>query len=271
MVDEQNSVPDDDINDYVDGRMDEVRAAAFERVLSTDPEIAARVFAYKSLNDGISGLYDPVMQEPVPDKLRDVLEAKPRRRWGATLLRAASYFFVLLAGIGGGWWGQDRLTSDDYLLKPVVRQALLTYDLARERTKIDATLAGTVEDEIPIGFLPASSSIPARLPTLRRWEFRPVAISSSAGTTGSTINVTYRDKKDEIVTLHVQQLDKRLEIPVVFAEGEKHPTLYWIDGSLVYVLVSDKSKDELVAIARDIYSARALSKRPAISPAKQAN
>ncbi|CAM8638400.1 anti-sigma factor [Sphingobium sp.] len=73
----------------VDGELDEVNRRRVERAVAADPALAARLAQHRSLRARLAGHYAPVAQEPVPDRLRALLEesakvtllARPASRW----------------------------------------------------------------------------------------------------------------------------------------------------------------------------------------------
>ncbi|KMS58515.1 anti-sigma factor family protein [Sphingobium cupriresistens] len=73
----------------VDGELDEVNRRRVERAVAADPALAARLAQHRSLRARLAGHYAPVAQEPVPDRLRAVLEesatvaplVRPAPRW----------------------------------------------------------------------------------------------------------------------------------------------------------------------------------------------
>ena len=74
MTDPKN-VNQDELHAFVDGRIDPARRAAVEAYLADHPEDAERIAAYAAHKEALHGLYDPVLDEPVPRAMR-----APRRR-----------------------------------------------------------------------------------------------------------------------------------------------------------------------------------------------
>ncbi len=100
---------------YVDGELDAAAAAQLESAMAQDTSLAARVAQQRHLRRLLQGSFDPVMQEPVPDRLLqamtpapavDILAARARKsaggarrwawpEWGAL---AATLVLGLVAG-----------------------------------------------------------------------------------------------------------------------------------------------------------------------------
>ncbi|MCI4589689.1 anti-sigma factor [Sphingobium sp. BYY-5] len=93
----------------VDGELDEVNRRRVERAVADDPALATRVEAHRRLRARLSGHYGPVAEEPVPERLRALLEdsakvtpmVRPVARWRNWAMGGAvAASLVLGLGIG---------------------------------------------------------------------------------------------------------------------------------------------------------------------------
>lgn len=100
---------------FADGELDEVNRRRVERAVAQDPALGRRVEAHRALRAKLAGHYAPVAQEPVPDRLRALLEeservvpmARPeRRRGGWAMGGAIAASLVLGLAIGHMSGGQ---------------------------------------------------------------------------------------------------------------------------------------------------------------------
>ena len=118
-----NTAPDDlTLMAYADGQLDAAARREVEAALAADPALAARVQQHQALGRRVAAAFAPALQEPVPDRLRQLLQAAPvpaatptpavtpvaRRaeaandgwaRWGGM---AACLVLGLALGLGGG-------------------------------------------------------------------------------------------------------------------------------------------------------------------------
>lgn len=65
------NITDDILMAYVDGELDPGAVAAVEQAMRDDPQVAAAVAAQRALREQLRRAFAPVMDEPVPARLRD--------------------------------------------------------------------------------------------------------------------------------------------------------------------------------------------------------
>lgn len=100
-------IDDESLMAFLDGELDAVRRARVAQALETDPELRARLEAQRRLRERLAAHYGPVADEPVPERLRALLETNvvelprsarraPAWPWAAAL--AASLVLGLAIG-----------------------------------------------------------------------------------------------------------------------------------------------------------------------------
>jgi hypothetical protein len=62
---------DETLMAYADGEFDEAKRAEIAAAVEKDPELGSRVQQFRSLRTEIAGAYSAVLDQPVPDRLRD--------------------------------------------------------------------------------------------------------------------------------------------------------------------------------------------------------
>lgn len=259
---EQRPPSDDDLHAYLDGQLDEAGVAAVEAAIAQDTVVAEKISEFRAQRVAIKQLYDPVLDEPVPDHLRNVVRDARRGARHQTMMRIAASVVFLAVGAAGGWFANAYFASQDFLLEPFVREAVLAHELAITARSEGLTINKTDPDNLSPSYLPADFGVPVKLPTLRRSELHPVALASGTGSKGSRVTVTYADRQDRRRTLFIRKFTTGKSLPVKYRTTDGFPVLYWLDGPLVYILVGEGDRGELISIAEEIYRSAAIGALP---------
>jgi anti-sigma factor RsiW len=103
---ERNAFTDEQIQDYIDGRLRERDRAAMAAYLLAHPRVAADVDAVRRQSEALRALGQGVLDEPVPEHLRRILRARPaslhaeRRPAIRRATRRLPSFLAIVAAIG---------------------------------------------------------------------------------------------------------------------------------------------------------------------------
>lgn len=85
---------------YVDGELDDFSARRLEREAESDAELAAAIARERGLKERLRSHFAPVLDEPLPDRLTQLLQADAAVDTSLAERRAARQ-----ARFGGGQWG----------------------------------------------------------------------------------------------------------------------------------------------------------------------
>ena len=131
---------------YVDGELDPPRAAEVEALLAEDAEARATVQMFRDSAAALRGAFDPILREPVPERLLAAVNAPPtgkvhdirlarRGAWSRFLPQTAwaqAAAVALLVGTGAGYltaqWRSSALEPTVWVVNadPLLNEALDT-------------------------------------------------------------------------------------------------------------------------------------------------
>ena len=77
---------DETLMAYVDDQLDTQTRASVEAAMATDPDLARRIEGYRALDGKLRSAFDPVVQEPVPERLLAAARATPAERQGNNVI-----------------------------------------------------------------------------------------------------------------------------------------------------------------------------------------
>lgn len=129
------SFDDETLMAYVDGELDAVARTAIEVALAADPVLAKRVAQHRALRSRLHDAFDPVLEEPVPERLLATARGtQASARFGGV---------VALRRIGRARWSWPQLSA---LAATLVLGTLVGLSLLRTAaplvTRDGAVLAG---------------------------------------------------------------------------------------------------------------------------------
>lgn len=257
---------DDDLHAYADDLLAADRRAEVEAVLARDPDAAARVAFYRQLNADLHRLYGGVSEGTVIDRRI----ARPTRpRW----LQAALAACILIAGFIGGWIAHDWTPIDE----PAKRIARTVDDAEWPVQAARAHAAFAVERRHPVEvsaddeahlvqWLSNRLGQPVRAAKLDALGFRLVGgrllPRADGGVAGQFMyeRVVARAGESGLaasrITLYVKPGPggaRGAEFQMA-SDGAGNSIFYWLDERFGYALVGAMPREELLALARAVFT-----------------
>jgi anti-sigma factor RsiW len=239
-------ITDNELHLYVDGGLDAESRRAVEAHLAQQLEDAARITAYREQNAALHAVFDPVLDEPVPDRLRQVRPARPGPRFAV----AAGW---LALGAVIGWFANAFLTERPTALVSFSRQAALAHAVYSPEVRHPVEV-GAAEQEHLVNWLSKRVGAKLRAPVLAAEGYELVGGRLLPGESGAVAQFMYQDGKGKRLTLYVSRLaGKQGDTAFRFSQEDKVSVFYWIDGPLGYALSGELPKDELLKVATAVY------------------
>ena len=251
----ETPITDAELQAYADGRLDEAGRLAVEAWIAARPEEAERVADYRRLGDALRAAYDPVLAEPVPDRLRQALRPV-RQTW-----RYAAVAGWLVAGIAIGVAAGWQLHGS----RPVATPSADAGTVMAHRAAIaHATYSPEVRHPVEVGadqeahlvaWLSKRLGAPLRAPKLEAVGYSLVGGRLLPGESGPVAHFMYQCNQGTRVTLYVRtEAANNKETAFRYAKEGNVRVFYWIDRKLGYALSSgDISKDDLFKVANAVY------------------
>ena len=242
-----------DLQACCDGRLAEGRRAEVEAWLATHPEEAERLAAYRRLGEELRSIYDPVLGEPVPERL-------PTGRRSASLraVAAAAAWMALGAAIGGvaGW----QMNA----MRPLAATQAETAVFAKRAAVAHAVYSPEVRHPVEVGadqeahlvtWLSKRVGVSLRAPKLETAGFSLVGGRLLPGDRGPAAQFMYQTQGGRRLTLYLRaETTDHRETAFRYAREGGVGVFYWIDRKCGYALASaDLDKDELLRVANLVY------------------
>jgi anti-sigma factor RsiW len=222
-----------------------------EQAPKDDPELQA-------LGRALHQLYDPVLVEPVPERLRAV----GARRWRAYAVAAGWLLLGIAVGAVAGWHLHASrfapLAASDS--PPFVRRAALAHATYTPEVR-HAVEVGADQEAHLVAWLSKRLGGPVRAPKLDAEGFSLVggrllpSESSPKGGLVPTAQFMYQNPKGVRVTLYVRsEVAGNMETAFRYSAEGNVKVFYWIDRRFGYALSSaELGREDLLKIANAVY------------------
>jgi len=238
---------------YADGRLDHAPAqrAEVEAALAESPEDQARVEAYRAQSEALRAAYGERIGEPVPERLRAVLEERGRRRQRMpAMAAAASVAMALLAG-AAGWtiaqWQASPGGSAQALLEDSYRDFV---EAPSVRDTAPSERIGPVSEERTVaGLGPGGSggalsnlskeiSLTLHVPDLSDRGYEIVSKETIARGGSETVRITYANGEGDSFGLYLRPRWEEREASLNIDRRGEVSLGYWMDGPLAAAVAS---------------------------------
>lgn len=235
---------DDDLHAYVDRELDSARMTEVEAWLSRDPQAAETVREYRQQRELLHRLFDGVLEEPIPVRMRS------RRAYSPLWLRAAAAMLLIAVSGTFGWW--LRGTQEMANRVPITRHAAVAHAAYTPEVRHPVEVTASEEAHL-VAWLSKRLGAKVQAPKLGSLGFELLGgrLLPEAGRPGAQF--MYQDAAGRRLTLYVSTDVSNRDTAFRYAnEGGLH-VFYWIDRQLGYALSGDIDKNDMLRIARSVY------------------
>lgn len=259
----QHPLADTDLHAYVDAALPAAQRAEIEVYLAHHPEAAERVRAYQEQKRALRQLFDPVLEEPLPESLRALAGAPATAvstpgaallpRW--SLQRIAAGFAIAMVGGMTGWLAHDQYRPAAGIAQatPLSRQAAVAHAVFSPDVKRPVEIDAEHEDQL-VTWLSKRLGTPVRPPKLGPLGYELIGGRLLPGNSGPVAQFMYHDASGQRLTLYVSTENAtNRDTAFRFAREGSVNVFYWIDGKYGYALSAGIDKSELARVATAVY------------------
>jgi anti-sigma factor RsiW len=209
----------------------------------------------KLLSQALHQLYDPVLGEPVPERIAARVRAR-RPRWHAAAIAAGWIAIGLGAGVVSGWqlhaWRVGAPPAAE--VPGFVKRAALAHAVYSPEVRHPVEVGADQEQHL-VAWLSKRLGAQLRAPKLEALGFSLVGGRLLPGDNGPVAHFMYQTEKGRRITLYVRtESAENRETAFRYAAEGNVKVFYWIDRKLAYALSSaDVGKDDLLKVANAVY------------------
>ncbi len=260
----RKSISDEKIQDYIDGRLNDHDHASVAAFLLANPDIASRIQRLRDHNDALKAVGTDILAEPVPERLRAVVENARNKQESTTadtdnlykmhrrgFWEGLAFSGALAAGIVIGWIGHGELRpgfNQQELALLTARDAYLFYSQQRDYP-VDIT--SDRKDQV-YDWYKKSFGRGVELPDLDDLGYKFVGgrlVPWSQGQLGLNLYQNNKGSRASVLTWPAKTPWERTQLPAKFENVQVQ--YHWQDG-IGYAVMCDEGNDDFASIAKAV-------------------
>ena len=209
----------------------------------------------KALSQALHQLYDPVLEEPVSERLFAPLRAR-RARWQVAAVAAGWVALGLAVGVIAGWqlhaWRASAPPQAE--IPGFVKRAAVAHAVYSPEVRHPVEVGADQEQHL-VAWLSKRLGAPLRAPHLEDVGYFLVGGRLLPGENGPVAHFMYQCKQGTRMTLYVRtNVAANNETAFRYTAEGNVKVFYWIDRKLGYAISSaDISRDDLLKVANAVY------------------
>lgn len=246
---------EDDLQAYVDGRLDAARRAEIEAYLESDAEAARRIAGQIADRDDLRARLSAVAAEPIPARLRIAHVRASRRAWfGQRLGAVAAALAFLLIGGTGGWLASERWHRAPVAVAeaPIADAAMVAWRTYAVEVAHPVEVAADQEAHL-VQWLSRRLGRRLTAPKLDALGLKLIGGRLLPAADAPAAQFMYEDANGRRVTVYVRPGGDAEPSAFQFERSGTLSAFSWIDAKLSYAVVAQTDRDHLLGIARAIY------------------
>ncbi|MFA5913687.1 MAG: anti-sigma factor [Burkholderiales bacterium] len=242
-----SNITESDLHAYADGQLDETRRLRVEAHLAHNAPAAENVRAWREQNEALRALYNPVLNEPVPQRM--LAARAPRGRWPYYAVAAGA----LGLSFGLGWMMRAYQGERSFEAVALPHRAAVAYAVYAPEVRHPVEVGAEQQDHL-VKWLSKRLGHQLKVPVLTQQGFDLVGGRLLPGGKGPVAQFMYQDSKGQRITLYVSRRDSEpRDTAFRFSQEDKIAVFYWIDGTLGYALSAEMDRARLLTVATAVY------------------
>ena len=220
--------------------------------LADDPAVRETLEEWDRQDAALRALYGPVAQEPVPERLRMVLDgATPHRGLGASLARLAAVLALLaIGGIAG--WGTARILAPGAEPPDLPEFALRAYETYAPEIVHPVEVSAAQHDHLK-AWLSKRVGLKLSLPDLQAEGFRLMGGRIVPDEHGVAALLMFEDAGGKRMTLYIAAEPDAKETGFRYSKNGGVDSVWWYGEGLGCAIVADLPRDRLKALGVAAY------------------
>jgi anti-sigma factor RsiW len=240
---------EEDLHAFIDGELDAARSAEIAERAREDPQLAARIAAFRADRKRLADIYTPLIDRPLPAEWLSRIADHDRRRksaWLAPITAIAASIMLLIAGLST----YQRLPANGE--ESIVREALAARaDMLEAHEALAVASAGQARSADRV--IAAALRMRLKAPDLTRMGYRLTNVRVYENVPGGrSVELRYRDGANRDFALYVRHPSSGVRFDQYRRAGLR--ICVWQDDVLGTVMTGPISAAEMQRLASLAYT-----------------
>ena len=257
MTGEDIPIGEDELQAFVDERLDASRRAAVETHLAQHPELKERIATERRQRASLRAQLQSKAAEPIPARLRIAsIQAARRARFVRRASLAAAAMAIFVVGASAGWFASGLRPAAPAMVALAPTTSVAQGAAAAYRTFVVEVVhpveVGVAQEAHLLQWLSKRLGRKLQAPDLAPFGYRLIGGRLLPGGSGAAAQLMYEDAAGKRLTLYVRAADGT-ETAFRFQQDGDAATFAWIDQGFGFAVTAMASRDELLPIAEAVY------------------
>lgn len=243
-------IHEEELQQYIDGRLPADRIVAFEALLAQSPAAAEQVRRGRELARLCHTEFDAVLGEAVPARLTAAATQR-----SLPWMAIAAGLCCLAVGAAAGWYAHEELVPRQLIVQvpPVYREAAAAHIVYTKEVRHPVEVTADQHEHL-VTWLSKRLGTKLKVPNLSDAGYDLVGGRLLPSPDGYGAQFMFQDAKGKRLTLYVCN-EKKANTDTAFryAQEGQVGVFYWIDGSFGYALSGEMEREKLLAVADNVY------------------
>lgn len=245
----QRNSEDWTLHAYVDGEVPAELRAEIEMRLARDPEAALSVEAWRSQKLLIREAFDPILDEPLPDRLANVLKRQPAGLSWPLGIIAAALALVLLGGAAGWFVAEHAGTLET---RSLAAEALAAHQVFAAEVRHPVEVGAEESDQLAT-WLSKRLGHALKLPDLTPEGYTLLGGRLLAVEGRPAAQLMYEDQSKRRITIFLASNTGRGETAIRIEQNGPLSACYWLDGPFGFAVAGELDRERLMGLAHAVY------------------
>jgi anti-sigma factor RsiW len=244
-----NTVENWALHAFADDELEGEERLSMERLLAENEEARKALTAINFQKSELRKAYGGVLDEPVPLSLIATAQGGHGRSFWPYAAMAASIALVMIGG-AGGWYSAQN--NESLQTVGFAQRAFVAHEIYTVEVRHPVEVAAVDQEQLQ-GWLSKRVSPDIKIPDLDSEGFTFLGGRLLAGENSPAGQLMYETADKQRLTIFMATNPGEQEAALRLIEHGNLITCYWRDGKLAMAVTGDMAKDEMMALAKNIY------------------